>query len=293
MHHTILTKLISSAITLAVAAAPATALAKGNPHARSAPGAPATPGAAAQNCARAFGHLIAPGWLKKNGTTSIDTRCALPVGIATKLGLDGTRPHATSTRGTNDVTSPTIYWVQTRVGTTTATISWYTNERATTQVRYGATSSYSASTTLDTALTYRHRVTLTGLTPGATYHVKLESKDKNGNLASSADRTITLKSLPDSIAPTLANIAASNIGSTTAKISWTTNENATGKVYYSSAATFNTNTASTVATTSLSTSHSFNLSGLSASTTYRYLVESKDATGNVSTSSLGSFVTGL
>lgn len=95
----------------------------------------------------------------------------------------------------------------------------------------------------------------------------------------------------DTIAPSISSLAVSNIASTTATISWTTNEAATGKVYYSITAPLNLGTASTTSDSALITSHQLNLSLLSASTTYYYVAESKDAANNTATSSQQTFIT--
>ena len=97
---------------------------------------------------------------------------------------------------------------------------------------------------------------------------------------------------PDTTAPTLSAISASSTASTTGQVIWTTNEPATSKVWYgtSSPLTIGGSTAN-VSTTTLVTSHLLALSGLSASTTYQYAVESRDAAGNAATSSAQSFTT--
>ncbi len=297
MMYSALTKIASSAVVLSIALAPAASLAKGNPHIEAEGAVRAQIEAKKPSgCLKAFGHLVAPGWIKKNGAVSVDATCSLPFGISMKLGLDSrpgggdNNPPTTSP----DTTAPKLFFIHvSNIGTSTARIGWNTNERTTGQVEYGTTTAYGQTTPLNTSLTFNHPTRLSGLTPNATHHYRVRSKDAAGNLTVSADYTFTTKALSDTTAPSLVSIAVSNIASTTAKISWTTNESATGKVYYSSATTFNANTASTVATTSLSTSHNFKLSGLTASTTYRYLVESKDAVGNVSTSFVGSFITSL
>ena len=68
-----------------------------------------------------------------------------------------------------------------------ATITWTTNEPADTQVTYGPTSSLGSVTTLDSSLTTSHTVTVSGLTGGTTYHLKVLSKDVAGNLTTSGD----------------------------------------------------------------------------------------------------------
>lgn len=84
---------------------------------------------------------------------------------------------------------------------------------------------------------------------------------------------------PDVVAPVISSVASSGIASTTATVSWNTNELATGKLY------FGTSTPLTafVSTTTLSLAHSFVLTGLTASTTYSLLVESADSANNIAT----------
>ena len=77
------------------------------------------------------------------------------------------------------------------VGPTQATITWTTNEPASTQVDYGATSAYGTSTTPNTALTTSHSQVLSGLTASTTYHYRVRSADASGNAATSPDATFT------------------------------------------------------------------------------------------------------
>lgn len=84
----------------------------------------------------------------------------------------------------------------------------------------------------------------------------------------------------DIVAPVISNIVTSGVASTTATVSWNTNELATGKLSYGTS----TPLTAFVSTTTLSLAHSFTLTGLTASTTYQLMVESKDATNNIATS---------
>jgi uncharacterized repeat protein (TIGR01451 family) len=72
---------------------------------------------------------------------------------------------------------------------TTAVITWLTNEPATTQVEYGASSAYGMVSPLDSTLVTSHRVTLTGLTPSTIYHFRVASQDVMGNSATTGDAT--------------------------------------------------------------------------------------------------------
>lgn len=95
----------------------------------------------------------------------------------------------------------------------------------------------------------------------------------------------------DAIAPVISAITNSNITSNSANVRWTTDENATSKVYFAATSPLNLTTAQTVFDGSLTTSHSVSLTGLTASTTYRFIVESKDAAGNTARSTEQSLTT--
>ena len=102
-----------------------------------------------------------------------------------------TTPTPTPTTPT-DTRAPQISAVApTALGQTSATISWTTDEPATTQIAYGRTSAYGSTTTVDSALTTSHRQTLTGLSAGTSYRFQVRSTDATGNQASSADAGFT------------------------------------------------------------------------------------------------------
>ncbi len=95
----------------------------------------------------------------------------------------------------------------------------------------------------------------------------------------------------DTTKPTISALSITP-ASTTAQVSWTTNENSSSRVWYgtSTPLTLTSPTAS-VFNSALVLAHSLSLPGLSPSTTYYVVVESKDAAGNTATSSNSSFVT--
>src|SRR5207247_4304711 len=73
-----------------------------------------------------------------------------------------------------------------------------------------------------------------------------------------------------------------------ASIAWTTNEASDSQVEYGTTTAYGS---STTLNTSLVTSHSVNLSGLAANTTYHYRVKSRDAAGNLAVSGDQTFTT--
>jgi hypothetical protein len=79
----------------------------------------------------------------------------------------------------------------TGVGAAGATLTWTTNNPASSQVFYGLTTAYGSSTTLDNTQVTSHSQSLSGLTASTTYHYKVQSKDASNTVVSSADGTFT------------------------------------------------------------------------------------------------------
>ena len=93
---------------------------------------------------------------------------------------------------TTDTLGPRIFNVAvSAIGTTSATISWDTNENADSQVRYGPALPYSQATPVAGALVLRRSMTLTGLTRGTVYNYEIRSRDGYGNLSVRANATFT------------------------------------------------------------------------------------------------------
>ena len=90
----------------------------------------------------------------------------------------------------------------------------------------------------------------------------------------------------DTITPSVSSVSAS-VSTTSATITWTTNENTNSSVNYGTATSLGTVSDSS----SLTTSHSIALSGLSASTLYYYNITSCDSTNNCITNGANSFTT--
>jgi hypothetical protein len=94
--------------------------------------------------------------------------------------------------GQPDTDPPVISDVQATTESATSTsISWTTDEPATSQVNYGTTTSYGQSTTLDPTLLTGHSVTLGGLVSDTVYHYRVRSRDAAGNEAVSGDHSFT------------------------------------------------------------------------------------------------------
>lgn len=248
-----------------------------------------------QGCpTKAFGHLFALGWIKHNGATTVDATCHLPAGIAKKLGGNGS--HGTTTP---DVTAPVISGITFDTGMNQATVRWMTNEKSNSTVFLGTTTPVDTSTTnammiTKSGLTRGHQIVIGNLSASTTYYVVIRSKDASGNIATSATLSFVTKApSPDVTAPVISGVIAV-VGTSTAHISWTTNELATSKIFYSTTTPVTTASMTAfVENTSLTLAHSLTLSGLATSTVYHILIQSADASNNTQTASEFSLTTGL
>ena len=89
-----------------------------------------------------------------------------------------------------DMDGPNIYGPTAIYNNNSATISWTTDESATSRVDYGFTTNY-ASTVEDTNMVTDHSVGLTDLASCTQYHYRVYSKDAYGNDRFSTDNTFT------------------------------------------------------------------------------------------------------
>jgi len=86
--------------------------------------------------------------------------------------------------------------------------------------------------------------------------------------------------------PVVSNVAVTTT-TNTATVTWTSNIPTTGKVWYSTNAAFNYNTAPSTSNANVTTAQNVVITGLQGATTYYYVVESSDAQGNFSWSQNG------
>lgn len=204
--------------------------------------------------------------------------------------------HAFTTSASADTVAPIITAISIgNIGTSTATISWTTNEAAKSKVYYGTTTPLNTSTALnksDATLVVSHSMILTGLTPNTMHFFRVESTDASNNTTLASETSFTTAALPvDTTGPVISAVSAAP-ASTTARITWTTDELSKSKVYYGTTTPLSLVSANNATDVSLVTSHTIDLTSLATSTTFFYVVESKDAANNVSTSTESSFVTG-
>lgn len=175
-----------------------------------------------------------------------------------------------------DTVTPTISNVASlNITSTGVTLTWTTNEAATSQANYGQTVAYGATTTFDTALVTAHQQTITGLLPGTTYNYRVRSIDAAGNESISGNFIVTTLSVPDSTPPSVpTSLKINTVTDTQVSLSWATSTDNVGVAGY----TVSRNGVS-VATTSTT---SFTNNGLLPSTSYSYTVSAFDQAGNQS-----------
>ncbi len=194
---------------------------------------------------------------------------------------------------------------------TGATITWTTNESATTQVDYGLTTAYGSQTTLNSSFVASHSAALSGLSAGTTYHYRVRSRDAAGNESASLDFTLqtTTPVVTDTTAPAeITSLAIGTPSQTSLVLTWTApgDDGATGQAAsyaarYSSAAPGGSATAwwnAAIALTSVSSpktsgsAEAYTAVGLSPGTTYYFSVRAADEAGNMSSVSAASIKSG-
>ena len=184
-----------------------------------------------------------------------------------------------------DRTAPVISnLVVVNIGVAQAEVTWTTDEPAISAVDYGKTQAFGSTNSLENYFQV-HSVVLNNLQEGTKYYFRVRATDASQNVRTSA--TLTFTTL-DQTPPVISDVVVSNIATTTAKVSWTTNELSTSKVEYGTTDAYGKE----VSLVALATSHAVNIIGLSAGTTYHMRVISVDASGNASQSIDQTFETG-
>lgn len=191
-----------------------------------------------------------------------------------------------------DTTPPVISDVSSMsLGLSETTISWSTDELATSKVRYGKTSALGQTAVIEGSGTLTHATTLMDLESGTTYHYCIDATDNAGNTAASCGHTFVTEAEPvpaDTMPPTVLEVTVTNITTDAATIEWKTDEVSSGYVEYGTTADYGS---VTVFGTALSTDHSQALSGLSPDTEYHYRVIATDEAGNETVTSDNTFTT--
>lgn len=155
-------------------------------------------------CAKvAFGHLIAPGWLRKVGNEKpIVPLCRMiPKGIEKKLSDRPTTTPATTTPSTSTRKLGIESIKVSERGTDSVMISWRTNKQADGTVWYTKTRSEIESGAADKVseddLSLTHSFTLDNLEADTTYYYRVVSKDADGKTVQSQIKSFETKELAE------------------------------------------------------------------------------------------------
>ena len=178
------------------------------------------------------------------------------------------------------------------ITSSSAVVSFSTNEEAYVQVEYGKNTLLGSLTGLTTVSSKNHAVTLSNLSGGTTYSYRMIAKDLSGNQILSeilSFRTKEGNDEPDdpNAAIKFLQITLSNVGNTSVTVNWTTDKSTTGLIEYGPGYSYSFNgfeAASTV-------NHVMQLSSLTPSTLYRYKLTAIDASNNRVTSGVLMFKT--
>lgn len=189
------------------------------------------------------------------------------------------------------------------ITTNSATISWNTNEGATSAVDYGLSTSYGNTSSQSTLFLTSHSRILTGLSVNTTYNYRVRSEDAAGNEATSLNRTFTTQALPDTQKPErITNFSTGNIGLTSAVLTWTAPNDlpsggvASYDIRYRTNLLTSINWASATQVTgepspgSPGTSESYTLVGLVEGTTYYVGIRSQDSASSPNIADLSNVV---
>jgi hypothetical protein len=175
---------------------------------------------------------------------------------------------------------------------TTATVQWTTNVPATSTVLFGVRSLDNSPPNLDNRveddeLVKKHEISLTNLTPGTTYQLKVSSTNGSG-LQTTEDPgtgtvlpTITTRTAADVLPPLLTRRPVSEYKANNKVIvTWGTDEKATSVVYYKPDTDAIFTKIVGQSGQAVITNHKVTLSNLDPATNYDFVIESQDAAGN-------------
>jgi len=195
-------------------------------------------------------------------------------------------------QGSSDSTPPTLSSVAvSSIQTTSAVVTWTTNEVSDSSVGYSTDATYLPELG-STAMGTSHEITLTGLTPGTTYNVRVKSRDVSNNLGqndkdnpgSTPIGNFTFDTLPG---PAISAVTVPSISNTQATIQWQTTTNSSTYVVYSDEVSegalvdpIEIGTPDLVGG-SAPFDHSQEITELTENTRYYFYVKSVDGTSNV------------
>jgi hypothetical protein len=174
----------------------------------------------------------------------------------------------TSTAGSTTISGVTAG----SITATSAVIAWTTDQPSASQVEYGTTMFHGSLSAFNAALVTSHSVTVTGLTPGTRYNYVALSANSTGLVGRSENFTFTTVAAP----PVIRQVTATGVTGTSATIIWTTDQPSTSQIKYGTTTAYGS---LSLPFSSLVTSHSVTVGGLTPGTTYNSAAMSTNAAG--------------
>lgn len=159
---------------------------------------------------------------------------------------------------------------------TTAVVTWSTNRPSSSFVSYSTDESYSENKGQLEAVT-SHKVLLSGLTPGTSYHFKVQSLDDDRDYLPADAYSIPYGFTTDK-APGIEEVTVTDITLSSATITWKTTTVAQSTIAYGLTNTYGQQVKDSSA--SAVTQHSIKLTGLSHTSTYHFKITGTDTDGN-------------
>ncbi|MBI2604407.1 MAG: hypothetical protein HYW56_02585, partial [Candidatus Harrisonbacteria bacterium] len=192
---------------------------------------------------------------------------------------------------------PKIFSVAASVTERNINLSWKTDEPAKSKVIYGDSPWLlpTASTTIvlkNDAFQLEHGADIPRLVASTTYYYDIEAEDAAGNAIRYGQQGTTTLVRRVSQTPVISRIYI-EATTTLATLYWKTDSVTMGVVYYSTTypITLDSPYAKTFTDPDYKTDHSVILADLTASTTYYFLIQTKDIYGNITTSGDNAFTT--
>lgn len=247
------------------------------------------------------GHLIAPGWLKKNDRPLIPECQKIPGGIDDKdrgNNSKGTTTPWLVTKASPSVSVGGIIFDKASLmfgNTPTGTITFQVFGPGDT------TCSTPLSPALPQAPVNGNGIYISGnfttATTGTYRFIATYSGDSKNNPVKNScgelSESVNVSALLDNTAPQISSVTTSNLLSTTTNVTWNTNEESNSRVWFGTSTPVLTSGTANIINSNMLTNHNILVSGLSTSTLYYFVVSSSDSSGNTATSSQGSFTTTL
>ena len=215
------------------------------------------------------------------GSSSVTTTTTLPPVTTTTAPVTTTTtlpPVTTTTAPVTTTTQSSVFKitsepVASEITESSALITWSLSQAGTGQVHYGTTTAYGKVTTLEPSFKFStHTQRISGLLPGTLYHYRIVSKNASGVTVTSTGKTFFTAG-----PRILSGPSASEITASSALITWSLSEYATGQVEYGLSPSYGS--LSTPENSFNFSTHTQRLTGLAAGKLYYYRVISKNASG--------------